>query len=163
MTEPTIKHSVLDRLVGTDRRWDGNRPDGWTQSLDVVKRSLLRDLQWILNTRQISDPAVEPHDELSASVFNFGLPDITALSADSSETPAKLRRIIEDAIEAFEPRLTNVRVTLSSAAESKERKAQFLIEADLRVDPETERVQFDTVLEVSSGKFAVTSHQSNDD
>ena len=163
MAEPTIKHSVLDRLIGSDRMWDGTRPKSWTESLSLVKRSLLRDLQWILNTRQVSEPVGEPYELLSQSVFNFGLPDITSLSADSAETPAQLRRFIENAIEAFEPRLTDVRVTLSGSGDSKDRRVQFLIEADLKLDPDPQRVQFDTVLEVSSGKFAVSSHQGSDD
>jgi type VI secretion system protein ImpF len=158
MAEPTLKPSVLDRLIGADRRWDGNRPTGWADSLEVVKRSLLRDLQWLLNTRQISIPAEDPHELLARSVYNFGLPDITALSAESSETPARLRRFIEETVERFEPRLTDVRVTLSDVGDSTRRRVQFLIEADLNIDPEPERVEFDTVLELSSGKFAVSSH-----
>jgi len=163
MAEPTLKPSVLDRLMGSDRRWDGTRPSGWTESLEVVKRSLLRDLQWLLNTRQVSQPAQDPHELLSSSVFNFGLPDITALSATSSETPTRLRRFIEEAVERFEPRLTEVRVTISDPGKSADRRVQFLIEAELKVDPEPERVEFDTVLELSSGKFAVTSHGEADD
>lgn len=163
MADPKLKHSVLDRLVEADRKWDGTRPTSWSDSLDLVKKTLLRDLQWILNTRQISEPADEPFELLKESVYNFGLPDITALSASSSETPARLRRYIEDAIEMFEPRLTDVRVTLSSPGGSKDRRVQFLIEADLRVDPDPERVEFDTVLEVSSGKFAVSSHHGAHD
>jgi len=163
MADPQLKHSVLDRLVQSDRKWDGTRPTGWGESLDVVKRSLLRDLQWILNTRQTSQPAEAPHGLLRKSVYNFGLPDITVLSATSSETPGRLRRFIEDAIETFEPRLTDVRVTLSSSGDTKDRRVQFLIEADLNVDPDPERVEFDTVLEVSSGKFAVSSHYDAND
>jgi len=163
LAEPTIKHSVLDRLIGADRKWDGTRPKNWNESLDLVKKSLLRDLQWILNTRQISEPIGEHFELLSKSVINFGLPDITALSADSSDTPARLRRHIEDAIEAFEPRLTDVRVTLSNPGGSKDRRVQFLIEAELNLDPDPQRIEFDTVLEVSSGKFAVSSHQEAND
>jgi len=163
MAEPTLKPSVLDRLVGMDRRWDGTRPDGWADSLDVVKRSLLRDLQWLLNTRQISRPAGDSHELLAQSVFNYGLPDITALSAESSETPTRLRKFIEDAIQRFEPRLTDVRVHLSDPGDSKERRVQFLIEANLDVEPDPERVEFDTVLELSSGKFSVSSHRDSHD
>jgi len=142
LAEPTIKHSVLDRLIGADRKWDGTRPKNWNESLDLVKKSLLRDLQWILNTRQISEPIGEHFELLSKSVINFGLPDITALSADSSETPAR---------------------TLSNPGGSKDRRVQFLIEAELNLDPDPQRIEFDTVLEVSSGKFAVSSHQEAND
>jgi type VI secretion system protein ImpF len=161
--EPTVRHSVLDRLIGTDRRWDGTRAGHWGQSLDILKKSLLRDLQWLLNTRQITDSAEEHHELLGDSVYNYGLPDITLLSADSSETAGQLRRIIEETIERFEPRLSDVHVTLVRGQSSTDRKVEFLIEADLRVEPETERVEFDTVLEVSSGKFHLTSHAGADD
>jgi len=162
-SEPTVRHSVLDRLIGTDRKSDGTRPSRFDQSLEVMKQSLLRDLQWLLNTRQVSDPADDPHELLSASIFNYGLPDITTLSATSSETPGQLRNLIEDTIERFEPRLTNVHVSLVKQGSSTDRKVEFLIEADLRIEPESERVEFDTVLEVSSGKFAVTTHNIADD
>lgn len=162
-TEPTVRHSVLDRLIGTDLKWDGTRPKRWEESLAVVQKSLLRDLQWLLNTRQISEPADKAHEFLSRSVFNYGLPDITQLSADSSETPGRLREILEETIERYEPRLSNVHVSLVRKGGSTDRRVQFFIEADLNVEPETERVEFDTILEVSSGKFAVTTHDTADD
>jgi type VI secretion system protein ImpF len=153
----------LDRLIGADRRWDGTRARQWGESLEILKKSLLRDLQWLLNTRQISDLPEEHQTLLEDSVYNYGLPDITLLSADSSETPGRLRRIIEETIERFEPRLSDVHVTLAQGQSSTDRKVEFLIEAELRVEPDTERVEFDTVLEVSSGKFQITSHTAADD
>lgn len=161
--DPTVRHSVLDRLLRTDRRWDGNRPAGWRESLEVAKKSLLRDLQWLLNARQISDPAGPPLEFLPKSLYNFGIPDIASLSADSSETPARLLRFIERSIEDFEPRLSDVRVTLAQSGSSRDRRVQFLIEANLRVEPDPERVEFDTVLEVTSGKFALSSRKSAND
>jgi type VI secretion system protein ImpF len=162
-TEPTVRHSVLDRILGTDRRWDGTRPVGWRESLEVAKKSLLRDLQWLLNSRQIGEPAGPPHEFLSRSMYNLGIPDIASLSADSSETPVRLVRFIEQAIQDFEPRLADVRVTLADAGSSADRRVQFLIEAKLRVEPDPERVEFDTVLEVSSGKFALSTRKSAHD
>lgn len=161
--DPTVRHSVLDRLLRTDRRWDGNRPVGWRESLEVAKKSLLRDLQWLLNARQISEPAGPPLEFLPKSLYNFGIPDIASLSADSSETPARLLRFIEQSIEDFEPRLSDVRVTLARSGSSRDRRVQFLIEANLRVEPDPERVEFDTVLEVTSGKFALSSRKSAND
>jgi type VI secretion system protein ImpF len=162
-SEPTVRHSVLDRLLRTDRRWDGNRPVGWRESLDVAKKSLLRDLQWLLNTRQISEPAGPPLEFLPRSMYNYGIPDIASLSADSSETAGHLLRFIEKAVEDFEPRLSDVRVTLAESGSKNDRRVEFLIEANLRVEPDPERVEFDTVLEVSSGKFALSSRKSPHD
>jgi type VI secretion system protein ImpF len=162
-TEPTVRHTVLDRLLRTDRRWDGNRPVGWRESLEVAKKTLLRDLQWLLNTRQLSEPAGPPLEFLPRSLYNFGIPDISSLSADSSETAGRLLRFIERAIEDFEPRLSDVKVTLSESKSRSDRRVEFLIEASMRVEPDPERVEFDTVLEVSSGKFALSTRKAGHD
>jgi len=66
-------------------------------------------------------------------------------------------RQVEEAIELFEPRLTNVRVvTMESPARAERRQIRFHIEALLKLDPDPERVEFDTVVETSSGKILVT-------
>jgi type VI secretion system protein ImpF len=96
-------------------------------------------------------------------MYNYGIPDIASLSADSSETAGRLVRFIEKAVEDFEPRLSDVRVTLAESGSKSDRRVEFLIEANLRVEPDPERVEFDTVLEVTSGKFALSTRKSAHD
>ena len=65
-----------------------------------------------------------------------------------------MTRSIENAIEIFEPRFINVRVSLEPVS-SVDKQLKFRIEASLNLEPTPEPVVFDTVLEMGSGNFAV--------
>jgi type VI secretion system protein ImpF len=147
-----VRQSILDRLVDRGRA----EPRGWDASVEELKRNLLRDLESLLNTRETGSPAESPREELEKSIYNYGLPDFASMSADSSATPQRLLRSIEREIELFEPRLRDVRITRAANADKKDRRLKFVIEATLRLDPDPERVEFDTVLEMHSGRFTVT-------
>jgi len=166
MAEDLVKQSVLDRLTGADLVVTGGGGQGrpartWGESVRVLEENVLRDLERLLNTRQISHPAGPPHEHLEKSVFNYGLLDFSNLSADSSRTPDEIRRLIKEAIELFEPRLTDVEVVDPLAGQETKkdqrlrRTVRFRVEATLRTDPDPERVEFDTVLDVTSKRFEV--------
>lgn len=78
------------------------------------------------------------------------------MSADDATTPSALAKQIRREIETFEPRLTDVRVVFSEESKA-ERKLQFVIQATLRLDPDPERVEFDSVLELNSGRFVLNT------
>lgn len=147
----TVRQSILDRLVSRDR----GEPSGWDASVEELKSNLLRDLEWLLNTRETGSPAAAPYVEVERSIYNYGLPDFASMSADASATPARLLRSIEQEIELFEPRLSDVRISRTDEDGKKSRSLKFVIEATLRLDPDPERVRFDTVLELNSGRFTL--------
>ena len=145
-----VQQSVLDRLVGDDADAAVTR----SQSVRELKAAVRRDLEWLLNTRSVAVPPPETLQEVRASVYTYGLSDITSLSADDPKARARLRHMIEDAIRIFEPRLSGVQVTEAATARDL-RQLRFSIQALLKMDPSPERVSFDTVLEVSTGQYAV--------
>jgi type VI secretion system protein ImpF len=153
-TEPTIRLSIIDRLLDQSGGV-GESSAGWSESVEALKQSLVRDLEWLLNTRRIAEPASDSYPEVQSSVYHFGLPDISSRSADSVEVQQALSRDIEECIRIFEPRLTDVRVGLRQSTEEGSRLARFVIEGLLRMEPNPERVVFDTVLETPTGKFFV--------
>ena len=148
-SETLVTQSVLDRLM-TVEDWPANR----AQSLRYFRDALKRDLEWLLNTRRPPIPALEDYDAAKASVINYGLPDITSLGLSSASDHRRLRVAIEESIRNFEPRLTDVRVTLEGA-ETVNRRLRFHIEGSMKLDPAPEEVSFDTVLELTSGEYKV--------
>lgn len=154
-TEPTIRLSIIDRLLDHSPG-QGDAPGSWASSVNALKQSLVRDLEWLLNTRRIAEPARDDFPEVQQSVYHFGLPDISSRSADSIAVQQGLSRDIEECIRIFEPRLTDVRVVLRQSEETGSRLARFVVEGLLRMEPNPERVVFDTVLETPTGKFFVT-------
>jgi type VI secretion system protein ImpF len=148
--ERTVRQSILDRLID-----EADPPSSAAETVRAFRAAVLRDVEWLLNTRRIAEPAPDACPELQRSVYHFGIPDITSLSADSDGARKRLLRKVEECIALFEPRLSGTRVTLAPDEEGGGRRIRFVVEGMLRMDPSPERVVFDTVLETSSGKFKV--------
>ncbi|MGH7505788.1 MAG: type VI secretion system baseplate subunit TssE [Longimicrobiales bacterium] len=152
--ERTVRQSVIDRLI--DRQPGiGDAPLTFNQSVTELKRSLLRDIEWLLNTRRIAEPASDAFPEVQRSVYHYGLPDITSISGDPETVQRRLVRSIEESLQLFEPRLTGVRVQAIDSQETGTRQIRFVIEGLLRMEPNPELVVFDTVLDSTSGTFHV--------
>lgn len=153
--ESKLRLSVLDRLIDDSPRTAQDETGGWEVSVAAMHGRLLRDLEWILNTRRIVDAVPETYPELRHSVYNYGLPDLTSMP-DTDESRDRLARSVEECLELFEPRLMAVRVTPSDVRGGAGRSLRLTIEGMLRVDPSPERIIFDTVVETVSGKVVVT-------
>ena len=161
-----IVFSVLNRLV-TDKQSGrkgmvtaaaesrGPRQGGYTRSeFERYRAAVRQDLEWLLNTRQ---PPLNPYEHwpaAKASVINFGLPDISSLGLRSASDQRALRGAIELCLRTYEPRLTDVRVTLEGS-DTTDRKLRFHIEGSMKLDPAPEDISFDTVLELTSGEYKV--------
>lgn len=154
--ERTVRQSVIDRLIDREPRSGTDVPMRWSQSVSALKTALRRDLEWLLNTRRGMEEAPDGYSELRRSVFQFGLPDFTGLGSNVPDLHKVLAREITECLEIFEPRLMNVRVMPVESTDETKRQIRFHIEALLRMDPNPERVMFDTVLESASGKILVT-------
>lgn len=146
-TEGVNRPSFLDRLI----RGEADAVD----SDAARRRAVMRDLEWLLNTRRIYTGAGEGRPELERSVYQYGLVDITSRADGSAMSAAEIRREIEDTIRLFEPRLERVRVRVREGEESASREVRFLVEAMIKADPTPLPVSFDTRFEIGSRTFEV--------
>lgn len=153
--ERTVQRSLLDRLIDTEPDSSSEPPLTWAQSVRDLKRAVRRDLEWLLNTRRIVEPAPAEWREVPRSVYHYGMPDITSLAAQSVSARDWLRKQVEETITLFEPRLTRVRVKVAAPEPGGPRELRFTVEALLQMEPSPEQVVFDTVLEVTSASFEV--------
>ena len=150
--------SLLDRLL--DDYPEETREPAWrdVQVIRVLKASLCRDLQNLLNAHRLLATIPEVYSELKTSLLNYGLPDLQSMEVREDHDLGLLCRLIEESIQAFEPRLQGVRVRPVIDAEGKkpiDRRVRFEIEAVLVVEPLREPVLFSSSLDVASGEFAV--------
>jgi type VI secretion system protein ImpF len=154
-----VTQSLLDRLVDRSKDKDsqfstsGGNPTTRSKSFEWFKEGVKRDIEWLLNTRQIPEPA-EEHSELHVSLYNYGLPDIASLGLHSSRDRDRLLRVLETTLRRFEPRISGVNVSLEPVLENT-RILRFRIDGMLRVDPAPEPVTFNTILEITSGQYEV--------
>ena len=150
--------SLLDRLL--DDHPEESREPAWreVQVVRLLKTSLCRDLQNLLNASRVLSVIPERYAALKTSLLNYGLPDLQSMEVREDHDLGLLCRLIEESIQAFEPRLQGVRVRPVIDAEGKkpiDRRVRFEIEAVLVVEPLREPVLFSSSLDVASGEFAV--------
>ena len=154
--ERTVQPSLIDRLTDEDPRTPADAPTTYAESLRRFKSGVQRDLEWLLNTRRTADTPPEDLTEVTNSLYLYGVPDITSMSRDSLAARKRLLRHIEETLAQFEPRLTDVRISLLDLdGEHRRRELRFVVEATLQLDPTPEQVMFDTVLEFSSGQYDI--------
>ncbi|MBI1358644.1 MAG: type VI secretion system baseplate subunit TssE [Acidobacteria bacterium] len=166
------------RRVQRQRRYEESaergpleRPMTRRESEDAHRAGVRRDLEWLLNARRIVDEPkldfsgpdirrreldVEPRfQEVEKSLYRYGLPDFTAYGLSSADDADLLVGSVKEALEIFEPRLKDVRVVPLEVTSKGLRRVRFRIEAKLMMDPASERVSFDTLLELSSGQYQI--------
>lgn len=155
--EVRITPSVLDRLLDFEPQLSREAMATRATNLRELKEAVKRDLEWLLNTRQIVDGIPPGLKELSRSVAAYGLPDFSGVSVKSPAEQKRMMRTLETAIRNFEPRLEDVNVTLIPASDI-EQRLRFRIDARLRVEPTPEPVTFDTVLRAGIERYEVKSN-----
>jgi len=153
--ERTVLSSFLDRLIDEDPRSSSDPAMSYDESVRRLKASVLRDLEWLLNTRRGVDSDEELTPEVRQSVYNYGLPDVSSMGVDSPETHHQLVHGVEETVSLFEPRLSHVRARLVETPDGTVQELRIFIEATLEMDPNPERIAFDTVIDVSTGRFTV--------
>jgi type VI secretion system protein ImpF len=129
---------LFERLVDTEPGRKKESPPFRVLTRQELLKSVSRELGQLLNSRC----PVPLHfiGEEERTVINYGIPDFSSLSPQSSDDRKLIASIISQTITAFETRLRNVRVT-AEYFETDERTLHITVEADLVTD---------TVIEVRS-------------
>ena len=153
MSEPNqfIQLSVFDRLdSGSDYGILGGR----VSDIQIVRKSVLRDVENLLNTRRsIIDPP-ESYRYLNESMFVYGLEDFVAKNPKSPDVRKALKQSIETTIRKFEPRLMHVLVEFNHQV-GNEQNLCFAVKATLNADPVLEPIYFDTWFSVNRGEYKI--------
>lgn len=153
-----ITPSVLDRLLDFEPGAKHEPHAAHAESVRQYKRALWRDLEWLLNTRRAIKRVPPAHKELQNSVAAYGLPDFSAADIDSSAEG--VRRAVEAAIRAFEPRLSDVSVVLAGAR-ADAHALVFRVEARLRIEPAAGPVACNATISLDSGACAVQDEDAD--
>ncbi|QDV32769.1 type VI secretion system baseplate subunit TssE [Tautonia plasticadhaerens] len=146
--------SVLDRLIDLEPGTTTEARPRASARLEELKRSVRRDLEWLLNSRRLLASPPPGAEHAPRSLLSFGLPDFSHVSLENSEHREALRRTVEEAISRFEPRLMAVEVTMPEG-DALRRGVRFRIEGLLRVEPSPEPVSFDSTLRLPTRDFVV--------
>lgn len=147
----SIQLSVFDRL---DCEADLGMLGGKASDIEIVRKSVLRDVENLLNTRRcIIDPP-EGYQYLNQSMFVYGLEDFVAKNPKNPEVRNALQNGIVGTITKFEPRLRRVSVEFNDQ-EGNEQNLCFTVMATLYADPIHEPIYFDTWFSVNRGEYTI--------
>lgn len=124
------------------------------EAINRHKDSVKRDLEWLLNTRQVVDDRLSLYPEVSRSVYAYGLPDISSINVGAIQDQNELLRRMERCIEIFDKRLAKTEITLAPIV-SLNRVLRFSITGLVLMDPAPEEIMIDTILDPASGAYEV--------
>jgi type VI secretion system protein ImpF len=151
-----LQPSLLDRLTDLNPTGKTDTLEERVMSLRRLKESLIRDLEWLLNTGRLEiSQDLDDFPEVRKSVLNFGIPDISGVSL-SHQDRASLEREIQQAILDFEPRILPGTLKVSVALnddEMNETTLVFEIQGEMWWQPVPERFYLRATLDVELGKF----------
>ena len=151
-----LRHSILDRLAGTG---GSGAPGDLRIGIEDLKQAVLRDIQWLLNTKRPLNLQFDAYPESRSSILNFGIPDFTQFSAASGGDCSQVCGLMVEALRRFEPRLDPRTVAVEHLTTDTWAgiTAQFRIHGVLHVDPVRVPVTFDTHVEMDTGAVSLAA------
>ena len=164
MADATAKDRILPALL--DRLTDDDPGQGEARrdrafSLRDYRRSILRDLTWLLNSNAPpAHDALREYPVVARSVLNFGMSELAGMTA-SALTPAELEKLVRDAIRAFEPRVIPSSLSVR-AVEPPGEPAGNVIHLEIRgevwAEPIPEALYLKTEIDLESGHCNLKEH-----
>jgi type VI secretion system lysozyme-like protein len=146
------KTPLFDRLL--DDGPDVRQPVSPNRALDThnLRESVRADLVRLLNTRTNLRGSIR---ELArGTVLDYGIPDLSPISAASEQQRAGLAKVVEQVISNYEPRLRKVRVVMQ-ADKADPRKLIGIVYADLIIGSIVEPVYFPLALDAMVKNFQI--------
>ena len=153
--QQNIQASVLDRLI--DHEPDVSQESVRYRLLNIsqIKRSVIRDLENLLNTRRFILPLPSEFREVNNSLLSYGVGDFTSLDPRSPSVKQRLRNEIKQTISRFDQRLKNVTVHIDTSP-GDEKSIMFRITGMLVIDPISEPISFDTFFDINKGEYVIS-------
>ena len=148
---------LLDRLIDEAPELEHDPPLSAPEAAALLRRSVRRDIEALLNTRRRWRSWPAGYAELAESPVGYGISDFASGAFNDPAQRDRLRSEIEQTIRRFEPRLTQVRVVLTNPDNTLQATLQLRIEAMLRVEPAPEPIAFDTLIDPSTADAVVRS------
>lgn len=157
-SQDRLQPSLLDRLTDNEPDSKVESRDRRVLSMQRIREAVLRDLAWLLNTGHLETTEdLEAYPQVRESVLNYGMPDITGMTASGANTD-DLEKAVRDAVIQFEPRIASesVRVNITKDESAMGRNSMvFSIEGQLWAEPTPIMLYLKTEVDLETGDVAV--------
>ena len=154
-----LQPSLLDRLTDDAPEHKRESLDQQSLSMQQLRRAVLRDLAWLLNTTNlVATEDLDGAPLAAKTTINFGIPSFAGLIGTARKV-GSLEAGIAEAIRAFEPRIRpdSLKVRLRAAADSQTASAlTFEIQGELWAQPVPQQLFLETMIELETRMAVVT-------
>lgn len=161
-TSERLQPSLLDRLTDNIPERSVESRDQRVLSSRQLRAAVLRDLAWLLNANSKDNTGeYEDFPMVASSVLNFGMPDLSGLTA-SAIAPRELERLIKRSIERFEPRILrgSLRIKVVTGGDGRGFNAIGVeISGDLWGQPVPEPMYIKTSVDLETGQCTLTEER----
>lgn len=155
-----VQAPLLDRLIDDAPDQERDPPMSAAESMSLLRQSVRRDLEALLNARRRWRSWPDSLTELKVSPVGFGIPDFAAGAFGDPKRRQELRAEIEETIRRFEPRFLSVRVHLIETRERLETTLRLRIDAVLHAEPAPEAITFDTLVDPTMDDVTVRANEA---
>jgi len=149
---------LLDRLTDDERGTSAEGRDKRVMSMPQIRRSVLRDLEWLFNTASRSDlDELKDYPQVLSSVLNYGVADLTGATS-SSVNVVEIERMVQTAVKRFEPRILPSTLTVDATTDTEAvgtNAVCFEIRGMLWAQPLPERLYVKTDVDLETGMCKV--------
>lgn len=155
--------SLLDRLTDENPYEKNESRNARVGSSLSLRESVLRDLEWLLNTGNIQGSLdLDNYPEVIESVINYGMPNLSGKTISTTDLTA-VQESIRQTIRVFEPRIlpNTVRVSLvPGSGDMHANSAVFQIEATMWGRPMPEALFMRTEIDLELGEVVLKEGSS---
>ena len=152
-----LQPSLLDRLTDDEPEKKHESRDQRVLSVRRLRECIKRDLTWLLNTGSLSDVEdLSAYPLVAQSVLNYGMPDLTGITAVSTDVHV-IERNLRQIILTYEPRIlkNSLRVRVTTTDQMSQNALRFEIECDMWAKPMPERLYLKTEVDLETGNVSV--------
>lgn len=123
----------------------------------ILRQQLAEDLGSLLNTINLAaSENLEGLEHVKASILNFGVADLTALSSEEDRV-ALINDWLSETLRQFEPRLVkeSLNIIRESAFDETSGLIRFHVRGEMHSNPTNTHIEFVADVETNSGKLRV--------
>jgi type VI secretion system protein ImpF len=154
-----LQLSLLDRLTDDEPDKKNESREKRVITVSRLKELVQRDLAWLLNSvAAATNINLDNYPEVQTSTINYGIPDLSGVSAASLNTKVLERELVK-CIKRFEPRIIprslNIKVNLAKK-EMSGNTLSFEINADLWAQPLPLQLFLQTDIDIENGIASIS-------
>jgi len=155
-----LQPSLLDRLTDNEPKKKKESRDKRVLSLKELRKSVIRDLGWLLNTNNLSSVQdLGDYPQVERSVANYGVSEFAGRPSSNFDLNA-LQRLIRQSIWDFEPRIlrNSLKINIHTNKDEMNHNAiTFEIEGELWAQPVPEQIYLKTELDLETGDVSIVN------